>query len=162
MSRRTPSWPSIAGVCLASGVLAAAGCEGAFGPADEPAVYLLASIAHTRIDSTVNALEICVPELAAEGAEVRFLADTLLLYPDGRAIHHTHQWSRAADNVVAATPDRISYHEHTDTLRYVRLGRVVRFSDGRVFDAADFRSLEMGGWCGPWRWERAAANPQVR
>lgn len=154
MSRSLQSWPSIWATCLATGILTAAGCDGAFGPAHEPAVYLLASLAHTRIDSTVNTLEICVPELAAEGADVRFLADTILLYPDGRAIHHTHQRSRAADDVVTATPDRVSYYEHTDSLRYVRVGRFVRFSDGRVFAAGDLRSLEMSGFCGPWRWER--------
>jgi hypothetical protein len=50
-------WTCLRRLCLAGGILAAAGCDGGFGPADDPAVYLLASVSHTRIDSTVNALE---------------------------------------------------------------------------------------------------------
>lgn len=131
-------------------LLGAAGCEDLFGPQAEPTVYALASIAGVPVDASVDFLPICMPTLAAEGGrELRFLGDTIELYPSGRMVHRSYQRLGTGDAQAA------------DTSRYLRIGRDVFFFreeySGR-FEGAAGGLLLREGWCGPWLYARVPAT----
>ena len=164
MSRRAALRRWVGYLRLAGCALAVASCDALTGPPPGPNIYVLASIAGTRVDSSLNYLALCLPTYAAEGADLRLLGDTLLLFANGRAAYHTHQRSRPPDIRITTDPDSISFYDASYTFRYFRRGRVIQLfgeSYDTAFNLVDDGALENNtgaGACGPWRYERISSS----
>ena len=145
--------------------VAALGCEGLVGPAPSTRVYLLASVAGVRLDSTVNLYDICVPDVAADGGELIMLADSILLHANGIG-EESNLFRVRLPLSSRATPDApafLSPHRERFTYWWSSPDRTVYTRFERLEFKSRFRiasdgALEGEGICGTWRFERASAR----
>lgn len=123
--------------------VALASCDAITGPRAEPTVHVLSSIADVAVNPSVDFLPMCMPVLASEGRQLRFLGDTIRSYASGRMVHHSYQRSTGGD---WAGSDRSRSLLSRGTIVFFRKDHSGRFgveSGVLVLDQ---------GWCGPWRY----------
>lgn len=154
---------------LAGCAVAVFGCEGLLEPEAAPRVYVLASVAGVRLDSSVNLYDICAPEIAADGGEMYMLADSLLLYANGSG-EESNLFRFREPLATRDTPDEpafLSPRRIDFTYEIMPLNREITtryegdYPNGSYRIASD-GALEGAGMCGTWRFERALARLNSR
>ena len=139
--------------------LLATGCGDLFGPGSTPQVFVLSSLGGVAVDATENLLVRCMPEIAAQGGEMYFLGDTLLLLASGRGEWRRHQRSVPEDRWQNSDSTREFFYDAVSEFSYLRDGRqmVLLFDRGtsRVRIVRDGALQFDGGLCGTWQFDRA-------
>lgn len=133
------------------------GCDTLFGPTGRIEIYVLTEIGGRPHDPALNLLAICMPAYAAQGAALYSVADSLVLEPDGTGRRVSHQRSRAADHPVTRDSIRESSYVLNEEIRHYRVGSTLVLHGESLHE--EFRvtsgdTLEVGGWCAPWRFEK--------
>ncbi|MBK7904945.1 MAG: hypothetical protein IPJ78_00110 [Gemmatimonadetes bacterium] len=139
-------------------LLIATGCSDLLGPGPAPQLFVLSSIGGVALDTTENLLVRCMPLMAAEGAEMYFLGDTLLFQASGRGEWRSHQRSRPEDRFQNSDSTRVFYYDFRHEFRYSVVGRQLTLSTREYssrFTLVEDGALEMDGFCGSMRYARA-------
>lgn len=139
-------------------VLIATSCRDLLGLGPAPQVFVLSSIGGVTLDTTENLLVRCMPLMAAEGAEMYFLGDTLFFYPNGHGEWRSHQRSRPEDRWQNSDSTRVFYYDLKREFRYSlvgdRLTLATREYTSRLV-LVEGRALAMDGFCGSMRYALA-------
>ncbi len=144
-----------AAVAVLVPVLMATSCNDAFGPGPAPQVFVLSQIGGVALDTTENLLVRCMPLMAAEGAEMYFLGDTLFLYASGRGAWRSHQRSRPEDRWQNSDSTRVFYYDGGYEFRYFRRGRQLTLVSEQYTSQYFFvegGALQIDGFCGGLRY----------
>lgn len=146
---------------ILAGAFALSSCDTLLGPSGRTEVYVLTEVGGRPQDPALNILTMCMPAYAAQGAALYMLADSLVLEPDGTGRRVSHQRSRAADNQVTRDSNREFSYDRNEAIRHYRMGSTVVLHGESAHEELRVRrggTLEVGGWCGPWRFEKVVPS----
>ena len=162
IQRVSPNWAQSrlahgahAAVALLVPMLLATSCNDFFGPGPAPQVFVLSQVGGVALDTTENLLLRCMPLMAAEGAEMYFLGDTLFLHANGRGEWRSHQRSRPEDRWQNSDSTLVFYYDGGHEFRYFRFGRQLTLVSDQYtskYVYVEGGALQIDGFCGGMRY----------
>lgn len=147
-----------AAAALFAPLLMATSCSDVFGPGPAAQVFVLSQVGGVALDTTENLLVRCMPLMAAQGAEMYLLGDTLFLHSSGRGEWRSHQRSRPEDRRQNSDSSLVFYYDGGYEFRYFRVGRqVIVVSDEYTskYVIVEGGALQIDGFCGGMRYAPA-------